>query len=152
MVLVVKKIFTLITGALARNFPHYNTDASIMLVGKKDAIENFIHSGMYFSTIEKTPCMAKSVSKSSFTGETKKEKNNKQKPASKGKTAKEIVKRHLSDKNDKITEEDLKHLRIDLSVPKDKAHRPLKIKKGKERPKDEEKDNMTLTPWDVISE
>lgn len=96
--------------------------------------------------------MAKSVNKSPLIGETKKGKDNKQKSIPRGKTAKEIVKRHLSNKNDKITEDDLKHLRIDLSIPKDKAHQPLKIKKGKERPKDEEKDNMTLTPWDVISE
>ena len=69
-----------------------------------------------------------------------------------GKTAKEIVKRHLSDKNDKITEDDLKHVKIDLSIPKDSAHKPLPIKETKERPKDSEKDNTTLTPWDVISE
>ncbi|HET6767247.1 MAG TPA: hypothetical protein VFH08_07610 [Chitinophagaceae bacterium] len=96
--------------------------------------------------------MGKSVNKSSLIGQKKREKSNGLKPTQKGKTAKEIVKRHLSDKNDKITEDDLKHLKIDLSIPEDKAHRPLKIKKGKERPKDEEKDNTTLTPWDVISE
>lgn len=96
--------------------------------------------------------MAKSANKSVLVGERQKGKDNKQKPTPKGKTAKEIVKRHLSNKNDKITEDDLKHLRIDLSIPKDKAHQPLKIKKGKARPKDEEKDNATLTPWDVISE
>ena len=96
--------------------------------------------------------MAKSVNKSSLIAEGKKERNSKQKSTSRGKTAKEIVKRHLSDENDKITEDDLKHLRIDLSIPKDKAHQPLKIKKGKVRPKDEEKDKTTLTPWDVISE
>ena len=96
--------------------------------------------------------MAKSVNKSSPISDTKKAKNSRQKLTPKGKTAKEIVKRHLSDKNDKITEDDLKHLRIDLSLPKDKAHRPLKIKKGKERPKDEEKDKTILTPWDVINE
>lgn len=96
--------------------------------------------------------MAKSVNKSPLIGERKKGKDNKLKSTPKGKTAKEIVKRHLSDKNDKITEDDLKHLRIDLSIPKDKAHQPLKIKRGKERPKDEEKDKTMLTPWDVINE
>lgn len=96
--------------------------------------------------------MAKSVNKSPLAGERRKEKENKVRSTPKGKTAKEIVKRHLSDKNDKITEDDLKHLRIDLSIPKDKAHQPLKIKRGKERPKDEEKDKTTLTPWDVIKE
>jgi len=69
-----------------------------------------------------------------------------------GKTASEIVKRHRSNKDDKITEEDMKNVEIDLSVPGDSAHAPLKVKKGKERPKDEQKDNATLTPWDVISE
>jgi len=96
--------------------------------------------------------MAKSVKKSSPAGEKKQIKKTHLKSPPKGKTAKEIVKRHLSDKNDKITEDDLKHLRIDLSIPKDKAHKPLPIKKEKERPKDSEKDKTTLTPWDVISE
>jgi len=81
-----------------------------------------------------------------------KPRNNKIKSSSRGKTTREIVKRHLSNKDDKITEDDLKHAKIDLSIPKDKAHEPLQIKEGKERPKDEEKDNTTLTPWDVISE
>lgn len=96
--------------------------------------------------------MAKSVKRSSSADEKKQTKKTHLKSMPKGKTAKEIVKRHLSDKNDKITEDDLKHLRIDLSIPKDKAHKPLPIKKVKERPKDSEKDNTTLTPWDVISE
>ena len=70
----------------------------------------------------------------------------------KGKTSAEIVKRHLSNEDDKITEDDLKNLHIDLSVPGDEAHEPLSIEEDKERPKDSEKDNNTLTPWDVISE
>ena len=69
-----------------------------------------------------------------------------------GKTAKEIVKRHLSNKDDKITNEDFKNLKIDLSLPKDKAHKPLPIKNDKQRPKDSDKDNTITTPWDVISE
>ena len=96
--------------------------------------------------------MAKSISKSSLPGEKKQPKKSNVKPTAKGKTAKEIVKRHLSNKDDKITEDDMKHVRIDLSIPKDRAHKPLPIKKDKERPKDSEKDNTTLTPWDVISE
>jgi hypothetical protein len=96
--------------------------------------------------------MSKSVKRSPSPGETKQTKVSNIRPTSKGKTAKEIVKRHLSNKDDKITEEDFKHLRIDLSVPKDRAHKPLPIKKQKKRPKDSEKDNSTLTPWDVISE
>ena len=68
------------------------------------------------------------------------------------KTASEIVKRHLSNKDDKITDEDFKNLKIDLSIPKDRAHKPLPIKDEKERPKDSDKDNTITTPWDVISE
>ena len=97
--------------------------------------------------------MSKSVNRSPSTGEKKQTKNNNNaRSTSKGKTAKEIVKRHLSNKEDKITDDDLRHLKIDLSVPKDRAHKPLPIKKDKKGPKDSEKDNSTLTPWDVISE
>ena len=95
--------------------------------------------------------MAKSRRPSSK-GEKNTENNNKSKQNKRGKTAKEIVKRHLSDENDKITREDFETLRIDLSLPKGKANEPLPIKPGKGRPKDEEKDNTTTTPWDVISE
>ena len=85
-------------------------------------------------------------------GEKNTENNNRSKRNKQGKTAKEIVKRHLSDENDKITKEDFETLKIDLSLPKGRANEPLSIKPGKERPKDEEKDNTTTTPWDVISE
>ena len=72
-------------------------------------------------------------------------------PTPGGKTSKEIVKRHLKNKNDKISEDDLKNLKIDTSIPKDKAHEPLPITSNKDRPKDAEKDNTIITPWDVIS-
>jgi len=62
------------------------------------------------------------------------------------------VKRHFSNKNDKITNEDFENLKIDLSLPKDSAHEPLPIEADKERPKDVDKDNTVTTPWDVISE
>lgn len=96
-------------------------------------------SGIDFSTPLKTPFMAN-------------RKSSKHPSNAKNKTAKEIVKRHLSNKHDKITDDDLKNLKIDLSIPKDKAHEPLPIKKGKTRPHDVEKDNTITTPWDVISE
>jgi len=95
--------------------------------------------------------MTKQV-KPSSKGEKNTENNNKRKQKKNGKTAKEIVKRHLRDKDDKITKEDLENLKIDLSLPKDKAHEPLPIKNNKERPKDADKDNTITTPWDVISE
>jgi len=95
--------------------------------------------------------MAKSK-KAIVKGEKNAENNNNPKRRSHGNTTKEIVKRHLSDENDKITNEDLENLRIDLSVPKDRAHEPLPIRPDKERPKDADKDNTITTPWDVISE
>ena len=95
--------------------------------------------------------MAKSK-KSSAKGEKNAESNNKSKRIAGGKTAEEIVKRHFSNKNDKITHEDFENLKIDLSLPKDRAHEPLAIETGKERPKDVDKDNTVTTPWDVISE
>ena len=85
-------------------------------------------------------------------GEKNTENKNKRKQETNEKTANEIVKRHLSNKDDKITNEDLKNLKIDMSLPKDKAHEPLPIKNDKERPKDADKDNTITTPWDVISE
>lgn len=95
--------------------------------------------------------MAKS--KMSFSkGEKNTERKNKLIQKSKGKTAHEIVKRHLRNKNDKITKEDFENLKIDLSLPKDEAHQPLPIRNNKERPKDADKDNTITTPWDVISE
>jgi hypothetical protein len=95
--------------------------------------------------------MTKQV-KPSSKGEKNTENKNKRTQKTHGKTAKEVVKRHLSNKDDKITNEDLKNLKIDLSLPKDKAHEPLPIKDDKERPKDADKDNTMTTPWDVISE
>ena len=67
----------------------------------------------------------------------------------KKKTTGDIVKRHLSNKHDKITEDDFKDLSLDLSVP---GNEPLEIEEGKERPKDVDKDNTIATPWDVINE
>ena len=89
---------------------------------------------------------------STVKGEKNAENNKRSKRNNPGKTAKEIVKRHLSDENDKITKEDFETLKIDLSLPKDRASEPLPIKPGKERPKDADKDNTVTTPWDVISE
>ena len=69
----------------------------------------------------------------SFTkGEKNTENNSDPKQETNGKTANEIVKRHLHDKDDKITREDFENLRIDLSLPKDRAHEPLPIKDDKD--------------------
>jgi hypothetical protein len=76
------------------------------------------------------------------------EKNSRSKE-SRGKTTEELRRRHLSDKNDKITDDDIRNIRIDTSVD---AGEGLDLPKGKNRPHDVDKDNKTSTPWDVISE
>ena len=74
------------------------------------------------------------------------------KSSSKGLTAEQIVRRKIKDKNATITEEDMKNVKIDSSLPEDEAHQPLPIPADTERPKDEDKDNKITTPWDVINE
>ncbi len=68
--------------------------------------------------------------------------------ASSGETASQIVRRHIRDKNDVITEEDIKNVKIDFSIP---TEEPLTIP-DKEHPKDVGKDHPYITPWDVLSE
>ena len=121
-----------------------------MLFDKKGAIENFILWHIFFMSLV-NPFMVTSRN-SSGKGEKNAENNNRSKRNKPGKTAKEIVKRHLSNENDKITKEDFETLKIDLSMPKGRANEPLPIKPGTERPKDEDKDPTVTTPWDVISE
>ena len=119
-------------------------------VGKKGAIRNFHDWHVFFSLLINL-FMAK-AKKSTVKGEKNAESSNNPKRKANSKTANEIVKRHISDKDDKITKEDFENLYIDLSLPKDRAHEPLPIKDDKERPKDTDKDNTITTPWDVISE
>ena len=78
--------------------------------------------------------------------------NTGKKSTSKGLTAKQIVNRHIQNKNDIITEDDMRNVTIGPSLPADEALQPLLISPDSERPKDEDKDNKTATPWDVISE
>ena len=78
--------------------------------------------------------------------------NTGKKSSSKGLTAKQIVNRHIQNKNDIITEDDMRNVTIGPSLPADEVHQPLLISPESERPKDEDKDNKTATPWDVISE
>jgi len=75
--------------------------------------------------------------------------NTSQLSAGSKKTAKEIVKRHLKDKNDIITEEDIKNIKIETGLA---GEEPLDIPNKTNRPKDEDKDHKYTTPWDVISE
>jgi len=69
-----------------------------------------------------------------------------------GLTPKQIVKRHIENKNDVITEDDIKNVKLDSSLQGDEAHQPLEFPADTDRPKDEDKDNKRSTPWDVISE
>lgn len=69
-----------------------------------------------------------------------------------GKTPKQVVRKHIRDKNDVITEEDFKNLDISVDISSDTAHEVLEIPDDKKRPKDEDKDPVVVTPWDIISE
>jgi hypothetical protein len=75
-----------------------------------------------------------------------------QKKGSKGKTAKQIVNRHISNKDDVITEEEFKNLEVGVgeNATSDTTHIPLDISNDSDRPKDEDKDPKITTPWDVI--
>ncbi|MEO6611715.1 MAG: hypothetical protein ABIT05_02240 [Chitinophagaceae bacterium] len=72
------------------------------------------------------------------------------KPGSKGKTASEIMSSHISDKNHIITDEEFKELNLDTEAPGNKSGEATIISRKHNRPKDEDKDPETLTPWDVL--
>ena len=69
-----------------------------------------------------------------------------------GKTPKQIMSKHIRDKNDVITDEDFKNLNISIEIPNDTSHQLLEFPNGHERPKDEDKDPSIETPWKIISE
>lgn len=66
------------------------------------------------------------------------------------KTAQQLVETHMKDPNHVITDEDLKSVKIDTTIPTDEAHQPLDIPADDNRPKDEDKDHRFKTPWDVL--
>ena len=72
-----------------------------------------------------------------------------------GKTPSQVMRKHLLDKNDVITEEDFNNLNISSDASKDNSNdippQLLELPAEKDRPKDEEKDRTVITPWDVIS-
>jgi len=74
------------------------------------------------------------------------------KSGTKGKTPKQVVRKHILDKNDVITEEEFKNLDISVDISNDTAEEVLEIPDNKKRPKDEDKDPEEITPWDIISE
>ena len=69
-----------------------------------------------------------------------------------GKTPKQIMSKHIRDKNDVITDEDFKNVNISIEIPNDTSHKLLEIPVDHERPKDEDKDPSIGTPWNLISE
>jgi hypothetical protein len=73
----------------------------------------------------------------------------KKKNTKKGKTAHEMMQKHIKDKNDVITNEDFSNMEVgaDLRLEDEK---PLEL--DKKHPKDEDKDPKMITPWDVLKE
>lgn len=63
----------------------------------------------------------------------------------------EIMGRHISNEEDIISDEEFKNLRIGTDIADEAKHKPLKIERKKNRPKDEDKDPIIKTPWDVIN-
>jgi hypothetical protein len=86
------------------------------------------------------------------TKEKKPVKKQQHKSSSKALTAKQIVKRHIQNEKDIITEEDMRDVKIENCVPKARGRKPVVMPADKKRPKDEDKDPKMSTPWDVISE
>ena len=67
----------------------------------------------------------------------------------KSNTPKEMMTRHIQDKNDVISQEEFKDMQVgtDAEVP---DVEPLDLPDDTQRPKDEEKDHTMINPWDVI--
>lgn len=96
--------------------------------------------------------MSKAVKKTSESqSESKKGTGVVHNPGSNGKTPKEIMNQHLHDKDHIISDEDFKNLDISIDTSNDSSHEPLVIRDGAGRPKDEDKDPVIVTPWDVIN-
>ncbi len=98
--------------------------------------------------------MSKSIKNQTETGDISKTgEKTPRKKASKGKTPKQLMSRHIKDKADVITEEEFKDLELDLDKPgsTETSHTP-EIPDDNDRPKDEDKDHKIKTPWDVLGE
>ena len=96
--------------------------------------------------------MSKSVKQTSIVEDGKKNVEKVPRKSGKsGKTAKQIMSRHIKDKNDVITDEEFKDLDVVVDITKDSAHQPLDIPENPEHPKDEDKDPKIITLWDVIT-
>jgi hypothetical protein len=69
-----------------------------------------------------------------------------------GKTPRQVMRKHILDKNDVITEEDFENLDISVDISDESSLEQLEIPADHDRPKDEEKEHSIVTPWDVIKE
>jgi hypothetical protein len=67
----------------------------------------------------------------------------------KGKTPHEMMQKHLSDKNDVISNEDFSNMEVGSEI-RQADEKPLELKK--KHPKDEDKDPKMYTPWDVLKD
>ena len=66
-------------------------------------------------------------------------------------TVKELVDKHMKDKNHVITDEEINNLDLDLDHPDTETSHVPDIPDDKNRPKDEDKDPKIITPWDTIA-
>lgn len=71
------------------------------------------------------------------------------KTRTRSKTPQELMRKHILDKNDVISEEDFKNMAIGLDIESGKGS-ALELSDSKQRPKDENKDPGIETPWDLI--
>lgn len=69
----------------------------------------------------------------------------------KNKSIEKLKEKHMKDKNDIITEEDIGALELSLDHPDTTTSHTPDIPNDKNRPKDEDKDPKIITPWDAIS-
>ena len=63
-----------------------------------------------------------------------------------GNTTQQIMSRHMKDKNDVITEEDIRNLNIEPEISSDPANQSLQIADNKEQPNDEDKGPGVIMP------
>lgn len=67
-----------------------------------------------------------------------------------GKTPQELMNKHITNKEDVISDDDFKNMEVGADTEADNKE-PVDIPENKDHPKDENKDHGIATPWDVIS-
>lgn len=68
----------------------------------------------------------------------------------KGKTPKELVKKHVMNKEDIISDEEFTNMEVGISVDTSGEQHQLELPDDKDRPRDEDKDPGITTPWDLV--